>query len=162
VETADGWISFTINTNKQVIAFLKATGREALIEDPRFNSVAARANNVRDWFAVRGAPLRQHTTAQWLQIFNAADIASKPCHTLESLQKDPHLTHVGMLVDDDHPSEGRTLALRSSLRVDDTSLPLPSFSQPKGWASRQILADLGFDEAAIDQLIRDGAVLAHA
>lgn len=160
VETADGWISFTINTNKQVAAFLKATDQTHLIDDPRFNSVKARADNVREWFKIRGAPLRQHTTAQWLDIFGSADIASKPCHTLDSLRNDPHLKAVNLFVEDDHPTEGKTIGLRSSLRVDEASLPLPPFSQPKGWASRKVLADLGLEEAAIDQLLANGAVLA--
>lgn len=42
VETADGWIAFTANTDKQVKAFLLATGRDDLMDDPRFASVAAR------------------------------------------------------------------------------------------------------------------------
>lgn len=159
VETADGWISFTINTNKQVAAYLTATGQDHLIDDPRFNSVAARATHVREWFEIRGAPLPQHTTAEWLTIFGAADIASKPCHTLDSLRDDPHLGAVNMFVEDEHPTEGQTIGLRSSIRVDEASLPLLPFSQPKGWASRSVLSDLGFDETAIDQLVASGAVI---
>jgi crotonobetainyl-CoA:carnitine CoA-transferase CaiB-like acyl-CoA transferase len=62
LQTQDGWISVTINTDAQVRAFLHAVGREELLEDPRFNSVAARARNVREWFAVRGAALTSRTT----------------------------------------------------------------------------------------------------
>ena len=46
VKTADGWISFTINTDPQVRAFLLATDREHLLGDERFASVAARARHV--------------------------------------------------------------------------------------------------------------------
>ena len=44
VQTADGWISFTINTDSQVRAFLKAIARPDLLDDPRFGTVAARAS----------------------------------------------------------------------------------------------------------------------
>ena len=43
LRTADGWISVTINTDPQVRAFPKAVGRDHLLDDPRFTTVAARA-----------------------------------------------------------------------------------------------------------------------
>lgn len=162
VETADGWVSFTVNTNTQVAAFLTVTGRGHLIDDPRFNSVAARARNVREWFEIRGAALPQNATGEWLKIFAAADIASKPCHTLETLRHDPHLNAVNLFVPDDHPTEGATIALRTPIRIDDSTMDLPPFSQPKGWETRQVLADLGFESEAIEGFVASGAAIAPA
>jgi crotonobetainyl-CoA:carnitine CoA-transferase CaiB-like acyl-CoA transferase len=159
VQTADGWISFTVNTDKQVEAFLVAVGRADMVGDARFSSVGARATNVGDWFAVRGAPLTQKTTAEWLEIFAAADIASKPCHTLDTLPRDPHLTAVGLLVPDAHPTEGDTLAIRSTIRFDDDYPALLGFAQPRGWESREVLRDLGFAESDIQRLSAEGAIL---
>jgi hypothetical protein len=34
------------------------------------------------WFALRGAPLTNKSTAQWLTELRAADIATQPCHSL--------------------------------------------------------------------------------
>lgn len=158
VRTSDGWIAFTVNTDKQVAAFLTATGREALIADPRFSSVAQRARYVREWFEVRGAALTQGTTAEWLERFRAADIAAMPCHSIESLRADPHLAAAGMFGAEQHPVEGRTTTIRTSIVVDGELQPLPSFSQPRGWDSRAVLADLGFDEEQADALIAQGAV----
>jgi crotonobetainyl-CoA:carnitine CoA-transferase CaiB-like acyl-CoA transferase len=159
VETADGWISFTVNTNAQVAAFLRVTGRDHLIDDTRYNSVASRARNVREWFEIRGAPLTQKTTAEWLEVFGAADIASKPCHTLETLRKDPHLNAVKLFVGDSHPTEGKTVAIRSPIRVDEGVMAMPDFAQPKGWETRQVLADLAYDQIQIEQLISNGAAI---
>jgi crotonobetainyl-CoA:carnitine CoA-transferase CaiB-like acyl-CoA transferase len=159
VQTADGWISFTVNTDKQVEAFLGAVGRSDLIGDPRFGSVAARARNVLEWFAIRGAPLTQRTTTEWLEIFAQSDIASKACHTLDTLPRDRHLEAVGLLVPDTHPTEGDTYAIRSTVRFDDAYPPLRSFAQPKGWESREVLRDLGFAEDEIETLSADDVIL---
>ena len=159
VQTADGWISFTVNTDKQVTAFLKAIGREDLVDDPRFNSVGARSVNVNEWFAVRGAPLTQRTTEEWLDLFGRADIASKPCHTLQSLPLDPHLRDVGFFSSEDHPTEGKTIAFRASLKVDNENLAVLPFAQPKGWATRELLAELGYDSAQIEELVRGRAAV---
>ena len=160
VQTADGWISFTINTDPQVRAFLAAVGREDLLDDPRFSSVAARATHVAAWFEVRGAPLTHKTTDAWLRIFRKADIAVMPCHTLESLQADPHLNAVGLVQWEQHPAEGKSAALRSTIRVDGTYPSNRSFAQPRGYETRAILDDLGFKDEETETLIASGA--AHA
>lgn len=160
VQTADGWISFTVNTDKQVAAFLRATDRSALIGDPRFASVGGRARHVTEWFEIRGAALLQHSTQEWLAIFGEADIASKPCHTLDTLRHDPHLQAVELFVTDQHPTEGEIVGMRFPVRIDEQTMPLPSFAQPRGWESRQVLEDLGYDAAAIATLISNGAAFA--
>ncbi|MCZ8272131.1 MAG: CoA transferase [Microcystis sp. LE19-4.1E] len=161
VRTADGWIAFTINTDAQVRAFLAATGRESLIADPRFATVAARAANVREWFEVRGAALPQKKTAAWLEVFQAADIAAMPCHTLETLRSDPHLREIGFFKQQDHPTEGPTIALRSALTVNGGH-PSPGFpAQARGEETTNILSDLGFQPSEIAALISSGAAVGH-
>lgn len=162
VQTKDGWISFTINTDPQVRAFLKAIDRPDLIDDPRFNSVAARAKYVVDWFQIRGAPLTQRTTAEWLTIFQSADIAAMPCHTLETLPTDPHLTAVGLVRFEDHPTEGNAAVIRSSIRVDDAYPSPRTPSQPRGWETNEILRELGYTAAETDEPNAAGAARAYA
>jgi crotonobetainyl-CoA:carnitine CoA-transferase CaiB-like acyl-CoA transferase len=147
-QTKDGWISFTVNTDKQVRAFLEATGREALVQDARFATVGARAKNNDAWCEVRGAPLTERTTDEWLALFQRADIASQPCNTLEQLVRDPHLTAVGLLGEEDHPVEGRTVTIRPTIGFDEKYAPVGGFAQPIGWATESILAELGVSSAS--------------
>jgi len=160
VKTSDGWISFTVNTDPQVRAFLVATDRRELLDDVRFSSVAARARNVSEWFAVRGQPLTNKTSSEWLEALRAADIAAQPCHTLESLQRDPHLQAVKLIQHEDHPTEGRTAAIRSSIRFDEAYPALRSASCPRGWDTEHILAELGFGSEEIGGLLESGAAFA--
>ena len=159
LETSDGWICVTINTDPQVRAFLKAVGREDLLDDPRFASVAARATNVREWFALRGAALSSRTTAEWLTIFQAADIAAMPCHTLETLRADPHLAAVDLVTSEEHPVEGAATAIRSTIRFDENYPPLREPAQPRGAQTRDILGELGLSAAEIDNLVDEGTAI---
>lgn len=157
VKTADGWISFTINTDSQVRAFLTATGRDYLLDDPRFTTVAGRARHVAEWFEIRGAALDSRTTQEWLTILQNADIAAQPCHTLDSLPRDPHLRAVGLIDYEDHPTEGRTASIRASIRVDEGTLPRRAPAQPRGADTRSLLTELGYPADAIEALLATGA-----
>ncbi|MDP3676829.1 MAG: CoA transferase [Novosphingobium sp.] len=159
VKTSDGWIAFTVNTDKQVAAFLDASGKSELKVDLRFTSVAARAQNVREWFEIRGAPLTSQTTAEWLEVFRAADIAAMPCHTIESLRNDEHLTAVEMFASEEHPSEGETIVLRPSVKFGGEAMSALGFSQPKGWENAEILSELGFAAEEIERLTANGTLV---
>jgi crotonobetainyl-CoA:carnitine CoA-transferase CaiB-like acyl-CoA transferase len=160
VQTADGWISFTINTDAQVRAFLKATGRSELLIDPRFATVGSRATYVADWFAVRGAPLTTATTTAWLAIFREADIAAMPCHTLDTLRRDPHLNAVDLVQFEDHPTEGRTAAIRSSIRFDGETSDVRCPAQPRGAQTQLVLSELGYTVSDVNRLLSTGAATA--
>ncbi|CAM3613051.1 CoA transferase [Polaromonas hydrogenivorans] len=159
IKTSDGWISFTVNTDPQVRAFLNATGRSELVNDPRFTSVAARARNVGVWFEVRGAALTGKTTAEWLELFKAADIAVQPCHTLDTLPGDSHLQAVNLISYEVHPTEGRTAAIRSTIRVDEEYAPLQAPSSPRGAQTRDLLEEIGYSEEAILAILAEKAAL---
>lgn len=159
VKTADGWISFTVNTDSQVRAFLSVTGRDYLLEDVRFESVAARAKNVAEWFEIRGTQLTDKTTDEWLNLLQKADIAAQPCHTLETLPHDKHLAAVGLIQHEQHPTEGKTAAIRASVKVNNSYLQLREFSQPKGWETKQLLKELGYRDEEVDALLASGSAV---
>jgi crotonobetainyl-CoA:carnitine CoA-transferase CaiB-like acyl-CoA transferase len=161
VQTRDGWIAFTVNTDKQVQAFLAASGKDDLLGDPRFATVAARADNVREWFAIRGTPLMERTTQEWLDIFRAADIAAMPCHDVESLRADPHLAAVGLFGEEVHPVEGQTVTIRSPIVFNEATHLADGFAQPNGWESTAIARDLGLSDDTIAALLNSGAIVAH-
>lgn len=150
VKTKDGYISFTINTDAQVQAVLKATNRAELLNDERFTTVAKRAKYVSAWFEVRGAPLEDRTTEEWLNIFRASDLPAMPCHTLQTLPDDPHLKAVRLIDFEKHPTEGKTAVIRSTIRVDGDYAPVRAAAVPNGWDTTDLLQELGYspDEVA--------------
>ena len=95
-------------------------------------------------------------------ILRAADIAVQPCHTLETLPHDPHLEAVGLIGFEQHPTEGRTAAIRSSLRVDDAYLPRRAPAQPRGADTHELLREMGYAPDAIEALLASGAAQAPA
>jgi crotonobetainyl-CoA:carnitine CoA-transferase CaiB-like acyl-CoA transferase len=161
VKTKDGYISLTVNTDSQVQAFLKVTNRHEFLNDTRFSSITNRAKYVAEWFEIRGAPLENKTTEEWLDIFRAADLPAMPCHTLQTLTEDPHLKAVGLLDYENHPTEGKTAVIRSTIKVDNEYPSARSTAVPNGWDTKDLLKNLGYTEGAIDNLIAQNAAFSY-
>ncbi len=157
VKTKDGYISFTINTDAQVQAFLKVTDRAELLNDNRFSTIANRAKYVSEWFEIRGAALENKTTEEWLEIFRSADLPAMPCHTLETLPQDPHLKAVGLLGYENHPTEGKTAVIRPTIQIDGEYPSARSNAAPCGWDTDEILSELGFSHSEKASLISQKA-----
>jgi len=157
--TADGYITVGPNTNPQAFAFFDAIGRPELKTDPRFDSAANRTENAADYFEVRAAGLLQKTTADWLDIFAEKDVPAAAYNSIDDLLDDPHLTDVGFYEEIDHPTEGRILKTKTpngfSGGMREETLPAPHI----GEQTREVLADLGYDAAAIDAMIASGAAI---
>ncbi len=98
----------------------------------------------------RGAALSSKSTAEWLAIFQAVDIAAMPVHSLETLRRDEHLVAVDLVKMEDHPTEGRVAAIRSTIRIDDEYLPRLTPAQPRG------AHEVGLSAREIDDLISSG------
>jgi crotonobetainyl-CoA:carnitine CoA-transferase CaiB-like acyl-CoA transferase len=161
VKTKDGYISFSINTNDQVQAFLEVTDRKELLDDDRFTTIANRAKYVSEWFEIRGAALESKTTNEWLEVFKAADLPAMPCHTLETLPNDPHLKAVGLLSYENHPTEGKTAVIRSSIRMDGDYPSARSTAVPNGWDTNDLLTELGYSPSEIADLIVQKAAYSY-
>jgi crotonobetainyl-CoA:carnitine CoA-transferase CaiB-like acyl-CoA transferase len=156
--TQDGWITITANSNAQATALLRIIGREDLIDDPRFLTVADRYRNASAWFGLRTA-LESAPTAHWLRACEAADVPAMPCHTLDTLAGDPHLSAVSLTQAAKHAVEGAVTTIRSSILVDG-ALPTPgALARPVGWDTVDILKELAIAPQEIEELVATGAAL---
>jgi crotonobetainyl-CoA:carnitine CoA-transferase CaiB-like acyl-CoA transferase len=159
LKTKDSWVCITANTNAQAFAVFDAIGRPELKEDPRFNSVAARFKNVRDYFAIRAEGLLQKTTAEWVEIFDRMDVPAMPYHTLDSLMQDPHLAEVGFFQEVAHPTEGTIRNMRLPNKTSFSPRTELQGAPKLGQHSVDVLREAGLDEREIAALVANGGVI---
>jgi crotonobetainyl-CoA:carnitine CoA-transferase CaiB-like acyl-CoA transferase len=60
---------------------------------------------------------------------------------------------------EDHPTEGRVAAIRSTIRIDDAYPPRLSPAQPRGSETRVLLHEVGLSAKEIDELISSGTAI---
>ena len=158
--TRDGYICLSANTDAQAFAFFDAIGRPELKGDPRFASVAARFRNVREYFSVRAQALGHKTSAEWLEIFERADVPAAPYHTLESLMDDPHLKDAGFFEAVEHPTEGRIWNMRVANTFSGGARAAWRPAPKLGQHTREVLREAGYTDEDVESLIASGVARA--
>ena len=63
------------------------------------------------------------------------------------------LNQVNLLSSENHPLEGKTVVIRSSIKNNGRYAPVNSFAQPKGHDTLMILKELGYNEKEIAEII---------
>jgi crotonobetainyl-CoA:carnitine CoA-transferase CaiB-like acyl-CoA transferase len=159
-KTADGHICVIVYNDKQWTSFFNATGRDDLRHNPLFATFAGRAANIDTVYAELARIFATKTTAEWIDILNAADIPVMPMHDLESLLQDPHLVATNFFPVVDHPSEGKIRSMNVSARWSETPAETVRLAPHLNEHGVEILRQAGYSADEIAMLVRQGATLA--
>jgi crotonobetainyl-CoA:carnitine CoA-transferase CaiB-like acyl-CoA transferase len=157
--TRDGHVMVAAYTPKRWPALCTALGIRGLATDPRFDTNEKR---VRDRPALREVlePLfSTRTTAEWIEVLDEADILCGPLLSYAELVDEEQVAKGDALVTVAHPAigeiRGPVFPGRLSETPGDASGPPPPVP---GEHSRAILAECGFDDDEIQELLGHGVV----
>lgn len=155
--TKDGFVCVMIYTDGHWRSFFRELGREdAFDRDPRYHSMTSRTENIAALYRELAELLRTRTTAEWLDLFDKADVPAMPLHNLDSLMEDSQLQATGFFSFADHPSEGR---LREMAYPSTWSASQPQGSRhaPRlGEHSIEVLREIGYSDERIAALVENG------
>lgn len=150
--TADGFLCIIAVTDDQWRRLYRVFGREALMDDPRFASISARADNIDLVYGVVSEEMAKRTTAEWLALFATADLPHGPANTLEELRDDPYLREVDFFRQMEHPSEGPMTTLAIPVDYFGTPAELRRPAPRLGEHTAEVLSELGLDSAELDAI----------
>ena len=110
--------------------------------------------------ALVSARLPARATADWLSLFSERGIWAGPVYTYADVISDPQVQHNGSLVSYDHPTEGRVTTPGFPYKFSATPPEVRRGAPLTGEHTREILAELGWDDLAADGLAERGVVAA--
>jgi crotonobetainyl-CoA:carnitine CoA-transferase CaiB-like acyl-CoA transferase len=151
-QTKDGFISVIAHSNAQWNKLFDAMGVPHYKDDPRFNSVPARAANIDAVYATLTEGMKTRTTEEWLAELQPADIPCGRANSLRDLFDDPYLAETNFFERQTHPVEGEVVVTAIPARFSATP---PNVHRPwptLGQHTKEILAEAGYNAAEIETI----------
>lgn len=145
--TADGYVCLLPYSDRNWRDFLAFAGHPDVAEDPRFRTLADRAQHIDELYQYVEEAARHRPTAEWLSFCEAHEIPCGPVASMDDLWSDPHLKAVGMFQQGEHPTEGRYRLWRSPIRFGKSIWKLRRHAPRLGEHTDEVLAAAGFSKA---------------
>lgn len=141
-------------------ALARAVGRPEWLTDERFADPRNRARNSPELIRELDAIFATRPLAEWAEAFDAEpDLFWSPVNTIEDLLADEQFLAAGSVVQ--VPDEAGGWSMLATPADFDGAPPSPRWRAPRlGEHTREVLAELDLDEAAIDALVADGVAVA--
>lgn len=159
--TANGFLMVAAYWPERWRRLTQVLGCPELADDPRFADVAARVTNREALFEALAERFRLRTTEEWRNILESEDILCAPVMDYDQLSQIPHVMTGDRFLRLEHPVIGQSPGVRMPAWLSETP-PYPQCPSPLvGEHTREILAEAGYGDVAIQALIEAGAVWAR-
>ena len=157
--TADGYVTMLPYTDRHWCDFFQLAGRPELADDPRFVDHASRTTHVGALYQMLDELAPSRSNAEWEALLEPLGIPVAPLMDMAELLDDPHLAAFGLWQPMDHPSEGATVVAAPPVSMAATPASLRRPAPRLGEHGAEVLGELGYGAADLDELRRAGALL---
>ena len=157
-ETADGYITVAVQTNRQWEGLTRALDQPQWLDDERFRTPSSRAENVEARLQMTQDVLIGGTSAEWLDKLTRADVPCAPVLTRNEVIRHPHVAALEIVEEYAHPQAGRLRQSRAAARFSATPTAIARGAPALGEHTQVILAELGYSAGEIAELRAEGAL----
>lgn len=156
--TSDGHMNLAVAGEDIWKRFARALGRADWTTDERFKTAPARSEN-RDALGAEIETITQSkSTAEWIEIMNAAGVPAGEINDIGQVFRDPQVHHLGLAQPVTSHERGDTHLIGQPILMSRTPSRIVAPPPTAGQHSNEILAELGYTKDDIRDMKRDGAI----
>jgi crotonobetainyl-CoA:carnitine CoA-transferase CaiB-like acyl-CoA transferase len=150
--TDDGFVNIAVGNDRLFRKFCEALGMPAEAADPRFATNADRNANKTALSEALEANLSKRTTAEVVELLDAAGVPCGPIYDIAQVFDDPQAVHSQLRQTVQHSTEGEIGLTGFPYRVGGETLQVRTPPPVLGEQSADILSELGFTPEEIEQI----------
>ena len=98
------------------------------------------------------------TRDEWFDFLRTKDVPVGKVYSLDEVFADPQVQHRRMVMEMEHPTEGKVRQVGIAIKLSDTPGKVRSFPPVLGQHTDEILSGLGYSQQKIAELRREGVV----
>jgi formyl-CoA transferase len=157
--TQDGhFVALSASTQKMAERVFTSIGRADLIDNPRYKTNNDRVKNAEELDAIIGAFIAQRTQADNVAFFEKAEVTIGPIYDITQIVEDPHFIEREVLADYPDAEMGEFPMHHVVPRLAGTPGAIATRAPKLGQHNRELLRELGIDDARYEALKAAGAV----
>jgi crotonobetainyl-CoA:carnitine CoA-transferase CaiB-like acyl-CoA transferase len=154
-ETADGWLQLAAVRDEHWPVLCRVVRRAELVDDPRFKTASARREHRGELTALLADAFMADLATNWRRALRSAGVPAEVSVDTgdgESILFDDELVGLGLVTEYEHPLLGRVRQFGNLITFSDTPARQERAAPMVGEHTREILEQLGYDDAAMDDL----------
>jgi crotonobetainyl-CoA:carnitine CoA-transferase CaiB-like acyl-CoA transferase len=151
-QTADGYISVAVQSDKEWAGLVRAVARPEWLEDERFKTAALRHQNIDARLEATQEALRGRSSAEWLTRLEAEDVPCAPILRRSDMIAHPQILANETVMETAHPQAGRLRQARAAARFSETPVRHRHGAPRLGEHTRELLEGAGLSAAELDAL----------
>lgn len=156
--TADGFVMVAVGNDGLWRKYAAAVGRSDLAADERFATNPSRVAQRETLIPLLEDIMRGRTTADWVNMLDAAGVPVGPIQTVDQALRDPQVLARDMVSELMHPTAGPMKVVGCPVRLTRTPPSVRTAPPVLGQDTDEVLAGLGFTADRIQSLHTSGAV----
>jgi crotonobetainyl-CoA:carnitine CoA-transferase CaiB-like acyl-CoA transferase len=156
----DGYLVIAAQVDDAWKRFALLAGGEAFAQDARFHGSAGRNAHRDEILPVARAWVAARTVAECLVALEAIDVPSAKVQSIDEVLADPQVQARNMVIEQDHPVLGHIKMPNLPFRFSECDTSPTGIAPGLGQHNREIAVNLGYSDADIAALERDGVLYA--
>lgn len=157
--TRDGFITAGVISDREWTGMCRALDREDLMKDERFKTAQARTINAQARKEITLKEIAKWTSGEILARLNTHDVPCAPLLRRTELLDNEQILASGSIQRHQYKGFGEVRQARPAAQFDKTPSEVRGPAPKLGEHTRKILSELGYSEAEVRVLVKDGVVV---